>query len=199
MFDIGSRLLGGEKKASHPYSRLTRGVPKAGIVEFCGPTGGGETEFLIQFLVENPHLQVAWLEERFSVYPCGLANRGLSLERILFIEAARDLLWSSLQVLRSQLFSVVVLSGASLCQGKQTEQNLRRLQLDAKQSGTTIIFLQEDATKQGGWPIQLQIEIRRNFSPSELRYYYPSEWIPKGETAQGYLSQSLPAYFLDFI
>lgn len=28
-----------------------------------------------------------------------------------------------------------------------------------------------------------------NFSPSELRYYYPSEWIPAGETAQGYLER----------
>ena len=27
------------------------------------------------------------------------------------------------------------------------------------------------------------------FSPSELRYRYPSEWLPKGESAQGYLAR----------
>jgi len=27
------------------------------------------------------------------------------------------------------------------------------------------------------------------FSPAELRYYYPSEWIPQGETAQTYLTR----------
>lgn len=27
------------------------------------------------------------------------------------------------------------------------------------------------------------------FSPNELRYFYPSEWIPAGETAQGYLTK----------
>jgi error-prone DNA polymerase len=35
----------------------------------------------------------------------------------------------------------------------------------------------------------LEIARRCRFSPSELRYYYPSEWIPKGETAQSYLEQ----------
>jgi error-prone DNA polymerase len=33
----------------------------------------------------------------------------------------------------------------------------------------------------------LKIAEQCNFSPSELRYHYPSEWIPVGETAQTYL------------
>ncbi len=33
----------------------------------------------------------------------------------------------------------------------------------------------------------LQIAERCTFSPAELRYRYPSEWIPAGETAQSYL------------
>jgi len=37
--------------------------------------------------------------------------------------------------------------------------------------------------------IQATLEIAEQctFSPSELRYYYPSEWIPTGETAQSWL------------
>lgn len=35
----------------------------------------------------------------------------------------------------------------------------------------------------------LAITERCTFSCSELRYYYPSEWIPEGETPQGYLER----------
>ncbi|MEO5968506.1 MAG: PHP domain-containing protein, partial [Bdellovibrionia bacterium] len=35
----------------------------------------------------------------------------------------------------------------------------------------------------------LKVSEQCNFSPSELRYYYPSEWIPVGETAQAYLER----------
>ena len=35
----------------------------------------------------------------------------------------------------------------------------------------------------------LRVAEQCSFSPSELRYYYPSEWIPIGETAQSYLTR----------
>jgi error-prone DNA polymerase len=35
----------------------------------------------------------------------------------------------------------------------------------------------------------IAIAERCTFSPKELRYRYPSEWIPRGETAQSYLTQ----------
>jgi len=35
----------------------------------------------------------------------------------------------------------------------------------------------------------LRVAERCTFSPSELRYHYPSEWIPKNETAQSYLER----------
>lgn len=35
----------------------------------------------------------------------------------------------------------------------------------------------------------VEISDRCSFSPAELRYSYPSEWIPKGETAQSYLER----------
>jgi error-prone DNA polymerase len=35
----------------------------------------------------------------------------------------------------------------------------------------------------------LEIAKKCTFSPSELRYHYPSEWIPKGKTAQEYLEE----------
>ena len=35
----------------------------------------------------------------------------------------------------------------------------------------------------------VEVAERCHFSPSELRYHYPSEWIPVGETAQSYLEK----------
>ncbi len=35
----------------------------------------------------------------------------------------------------------------------------------------------------------LEVAERLKFCPSELRYHYPSEWIPPGETAQSYLER----------
>src|SRR4051812_38374506 len=55
---------------SLPFSRVAGGVPIGALTEISGPEGGGKTEVLLGFLAENPKARVAWIEERFTVYPC---------------------------------------------------------------------------------------------------------------------------------
>jgi hypothetical protein len=137
------------------FSPMASGLPRSALTEISGPHGGGKSEMVIQFLAENPDVRAAWIEEQFSVYPVAFPQLGVGLERVLFVEAGRQGLWTTQQILRSGLFSVVVLAGKVL-----TEINLRRLQLAAEKAQACVILLREKPTLQGKWPISVQIEVR---------------------------------------
>lgn len=149
-----------------PFSGLKGGVPRGAVIEVCGPHGSGKTEFVLKFLSENPKLRVAWIEEQLSVYPCALPQHGVELNRVLFVDGGRELLWCAHQALRSRLFKVVVVSGfgEARVQGTRDAQRgveLRRLQLAAEQSGSTLILLSEEPTRRGAWPISVQVQVQR--------------------------------------
>ncbi|MGZ3699773.1 MAG: hypothetical protein ACXWP5_16765 [Bdellovibrionota bacterium] len=101
-------------RASLPFTGVAGGIPEGAITEISGPPGGGKTEVLLKFLSENPDTRVAWIEERFTAYPCAFVQSGVRLERVLFVEASpSEGMWAVLQCLRSQAFEIVVYFGAA--------------------------------------------------------------------------------------
>jgi hypothetical protein len=134
------------------------GLPRGALVEISSREGGGKTELVMKLLIENPEIRAAWIESDFTIYPYAILESEISAERILYIEAKKkDPTWVAHQVLRSQLFALVVLSHLSL-----SENELRRLQIAAKKSSATVILLAPTTTQQGHWPISMQVEVSRN-------------------------------------
>ena len=128
------------------------GVSRGAITKL---TGSGKTKFLVQFLAENPLLRVAWVEPEFTAYPCAVFQNEVDLRRILFIEAGKEWDWSLLQLLKSALFEVVVFHQSIPI----NEKILRRLQLVAKKSSSTLILLSNDRSR--SWPVSLHLEVSR--------------------------------------
>lgn len=139
------------EKESVTCPGLEHGLPKGAITEISGV---GKTEFVSQFLAEHKDQRVAWIEESFSVFPVAFLQRGLDLEKILFIEAGESLVWSTLQVLKSQIFPIVVIYAEEI-----NLKNLRRVQVMSERAGSIVIWL---TTKvQGHWPIHLRLQTER--------------------------------------
>jgi hypothetical protein len=130
------------------------GLPRAALTEISGAHGSGKTALVLRFLAENPALRTAWVEDRLTAFPTAFPLQGVGLERVLFADAGKEVLWTALQALRSQLFEVVVVSGAF------SVIELRRLQLGAEQAHATVLLLAEEPTREGTWPILLQLEVR---------------------------------------
>lgn len=65
--------------------------------------------------------------------------------------------WALVQLLRSQIFKVVV--AASALKGDEIELKLRRLQLAAKHSQSALIFTCENEGPH--WPLKLKLQARR--------------------------------------
>ncbi len=154
----GGRL---RSRETWPSSLLPSGIPRGAISAVTGP---GKTEFVTRFLAENPALKVAWVEEKFSVYPGAISQRRGGLERILFAESGRDSLWALLQILRSQLFNVVVFSSTPSTMGEtgqafyRDERTLRGLQLSAEKSSAAMLMILDEPV--GAWPVSLQLQTR---------------------------------------
>src|SRR5690606_14451470 len=92
-------------------SLLPSGLPKGAITEV---SGFGKTELVTRFLAEHEEIRVAWIEETFSVFPFAFQQRRVDLKRVLFVEAGEDLTWAALQILKSQIFGIVVLYAETL-------------------------------------------------------------------------------------
>jgi len=171
------------------FSPLPGGLPTGKLVEMRGVSG--KTDALLQVFRENPELQIAWIEVRANIYPCAFSERGVDLDRVLFIEAAdaHEALTCAHQVLKSQIFGAVVLSQLDAApavpfiphttqpsrprdsrsfelRGPRSrsgvgEIELRRLQLAAGKSGGTVFLINECAVSEENWPIEVQLEVSR--------------------------------------
>lgn len=146
-----------------PFSLLENGIPRGALTEISGRAGGGKTEVVLRLLAENPEIKVAWIEENFTLYPCRMAQQKVALDRVLFVETSTEYLWVAQQVLRSQIFSVIVLVAPV-----PHETILRRLQIAAERTQSTLILLTEYSTIQGTWPIAVQLQVMRNGPRGEL-------------------------------
>lgn len=129
------------------FSRVSQGLPKGGLTEIRGPH---RLDWTLSFLAEHPELLTAWVEEKFEVYPPALLQRGVSLERLLFLEAQKEVLSMGLDLLKSQVFPVVVLRFSFL-----SEKSLRKLQLASQKSENITLLLPEAPLV--SWPFRLRI------------------------------------------
>ena len=159
------------QKEIFPFSKLEEGFIRGSLGVLCGKQGSGKSQIAFQFLAENPSLQVAWVEDDFSIYPCAFGQYGVLLKRVLFIEAGlKNSLWCVHQLLRSTLFQVVIYSVSS----EKDEVSLRRLQIAAEKAGALVLFLAEFPFS-ASWPLSAQIQVSRIDSSS------PSHTTPTSE------------------
>ncbi len=95
-------------------------------------------------------------------YACAFEGFGVSLESMLFLEGRDRLeaLWSVQQALRSGVFDTVVLNG-SFRKGELDEVSLRRLQIEAERSRTTVWILSEAPRLEGAWAFALRLHVHR--------------------------------------
>ncbi|HAR43952.1 MAG TPA: hypothetical protein DCS07_15170 [Bdellovibrionales bacterium] len=140
-------------------------LPVGAVTELAGPLGSGKTEWLLRYLAGKPKLRVAWLEpgsgSGYSSFPTAFPEYGVSLERVLFVDCGRQLLWAAHQILKSQTYEVIVLRGDIGNQSLLDEMDFRRLQLLAEKSQLSVILLNEKPTQKGAWPIATQLEVAR--------------------------------------
>jgi hypothetical protein len=159
------------QKETYSFSKFPMGIPKSGLVEFKGDLGSGKTEFLLQFLTENSDLSVAWVEKPFTLFPLSFFHYQLDIQRFLFLDLdspklKRSTLFCVSQLLRSQMFPVIILSDLTL-----NNSELRHLQLATKKAGTLIIFLSSKlCSYKSSWPFTLQLHLKRTNSFSSPAY-----------------------------
>src|SRR5262249_52928689 len=151
-------------KECWPSPDIEPGVPRGALTEISGP---GKTEWAARFLAQNSGVPVAWVEEEFSVYPFGLLQKQVGLERVLFVESGEDSRWTVFQALRSQAFGVVLFSSTTTTTRSDTgpefvrdERMLRGLQLAAEKSRASMIFLADQPGD--SWPVSLQIQVSKD-------------------------------------
>ena len=148
-------------------------LPTGAITELASPLGEGKTEWLLRYLANKPMLRVAWLEPggtEYSSFPSAFPEYGVSLSRVLFIDCGKQLLWAAQQVIKSQIFEIIVIKGSESAPAHDllNEMDLRRLQLLAEKSQLSIVLLKDKLTQKGAWPIFAQLEISRPAITSEL-------------------------------
>jgi hypothetical protein len=169
---IGTTASGYRNRSSLSFSLLEEGIPKGALTEISGP---GKTEFLVRFLSEHPSLKVAWIEDRISIFPYAIFQRRGQLQRMLFAEAGNNSHWALMQILRSQVFGLIVFSSTTttpLCNSEDgggigqesyralfEEKSLRAMQLSAEKSQAAVVFLRDEPGD--SWPISLQVRIGR--------------------------------------
>jgi hypothetical protein len=139
------------QKEKFPCSFFSEGLPRGALVEICGH---GKREAVVEFLAENAQHSTAWIEKEFTLFPAAVSQREAALEKIFFIEGGKESAWAASAVLRSQLFPIVVYQAPY-----GEERELRRFQLLAEKSKSTMIFLSEKKLSLA-WPIHLALEFK---------------------------------------
>lgn len=147
------------KKETLGFSSFKDGIPTGAITAI---SGAGKTELTLRFLAEHPALSVAWLEEKMTVHPFGFLQRGVSLGRVLFVEAAQQVTWAALQVLKAQVFKVVVIS----TQGGGTH-DFRKIQLASEKAGAAVILLSPQPLS--NWSVSLHLHAQKFLERIELQ------------------------------
>jgi hypothetical protein len=141
------------EKESHSWSMVSGGIPRGGLVEICGH---GKTEAVGRLLAEHAHTPTAWIEKDFSLLPSALAQRGVPLDKIFFVEAKAEYAWAATLILRARIFPFVVYHAPF-----GEEKELRRFQLLAERSRSTMLLLTEEKPTLA-WPISLSLEMEKN-------------------------------------
>lgn len=150
---------GYHNRGSLHCSQLSDGLPVGAITQIYG---FGKTEAAIQIIKDNPGLKAAWIEPEFELNPLAVEQRDVDLTRMLFAEAGEHLVWACHQILKSQLFPIVVLKDAPM-----EEMLLRKLQLAAEKAQASLIVLTEEFSP--SWPISLMLKATMDGELNVLR------------------------------
>ena len=139
------------------FSSVPTGIPKGTLVEITGP---GKTEAVARFLSENSNVRAAWIEDDLTVYPYALLQRKVFLNRMLFIEARKEIFWAASQVLRSGIFECVVISFSRPFH----ERVIRRLQLEVEKANAGLFFLPAGCPLTHGrsWAVSMKLQAQKN-------------------------------------
>jgi hypothetical protein len=125
------------------------------LTQVVAPSGGGKTEAVLDLLAAHPGMRAAWVEKRMTAYPPGLVERGVRLDFLLFVEAGEHFIWALTELVRSQVFKVLVV-GSPVTE----EIDLRRLQLAAEQAQAAILLLSPEPL--WAWPIRTHLNVIRD-------------------------------------
>jgi hypothetical protein len=171
--------IGALAKPSRPMwnfgSLLNGGLPHGSICGFSGPAGSGKTSFVINLLAQHPDSRTAWIQSNWDMGPIPLIHARIPLQNVVGIESQHEWPWVTLQVVKSQLFSFVVLSlltssslgfAASQAVGMKKirspnfieEKWLRRMQLACEESHSTLFLIHEEPISHS-WPLHMQIHM----------------------------------------
>ena len=138
---------------------LSPDIAKGIVVELLG---NARTEWLLRFFKLNPEPYIFWCEQEPTVHPTAIAQRGICLERIKFINYSQDLQSPLRLALDSGFYPFIIAPNRF-----KEIKIFQRFHLLAEKSKSTL-FLLGDKTFSSAWPISLQMEI--NFSDSEDFY-----------------------------
>jgi hypothetical protein len=101
--------------------------------------------------------RIAWIESKLTLFPPAVAQRGISLSRMLFVETERERNWALMQALRSKLFHFAI-TPVDLVPAKGSDVFLRKLQITAERAGTTLFFLSDADTPFFGITHRIRVE-----------------------------------------
>jgi hypothetical protein len=152
--EIRARLNALESRSRQeklPFSLSAQGLPRGALVEI---TGHGKTEAVALLLAEHSKLRAAWVEQSFSLFPPAFQQRKVNLQNLLFVEGGEECAWAAGALLRSRIFPLLIYSAPY-----GDERELRRFQLLAEKSATTMLLLGE-SPQPNAWPIQASLAMR---------------------------------------
>lgn len=129
-------------------------LPRGAMVELMGV---GSIEWLVRFFGEHAKTRIAWVEPKLSIFPPALSQRGVSLDRWLFIETREEWSWALMQILRSKVFQFAV-TPIELIPRRGSDAFLRRLQIQAERSGVSLFFLSAAETGLFGITHRIRID-----------------------------------------
>ncbi len=123
-----------------PKTNLT--LPRGSLVEILG---SGSREWLFEVFRAHAESRIAWVEPKLTLFPPAVSQRGISLSRFLFLETEREWSWALLGALRSKLFHFAV-TPVGIVPTRNSDVFLRKLQIQAERTGTTLFFLSDVET-----------------------------------------------------
>jgi recombination protein RecA len=128
------------------------GLPKGQLTLFKGALGKGSTSLWIETatLLLASGRRAVWINHDIPLSPLPLKQKGLDLNRLISIETPeneKQLFWILQQLMASSLFDLI---GCDLGRFSLREHQLRKLQIQARQTNTCLVFLSDEQKLQQG-------------------------------------------------
>jgi len=137
---------------------LAHGVAE-GVV--CELLGNARTEWLIQLFRMHPDKRIFWCEKEQRISPLAIRQRGVDLDRILFMDSSVDHQKILHRTLESSTYPFIVSPQLS-----NDVKTLQRLHLLCGKGKSTLFFLPDKQFSQA-WPVSLQLDV--NFLDDEFK------------------------------